>query len=177
MSIYGHSFTELKETSKAIWRHDRINLGEVNDRNNWKVQKAIVYIQNCSASCTCQWNVDWFLVSHNERKPPCTVVIAQRRSSNILQWYSPCNVHASSCSVVLAHCECMVDAFKTITLEAGQHNTMAFCHTRLRFKSERTPCESEFSVLRDYNLLLGFPKGQLNCSSSLETWVIEFNWG
>lgn len=56
MDIY---LQNLKETSEAIWRHDRINLGEVNDRNNWNVQKAIVYIQNCSASCTCQWNVDW----------------------------------------------------------------------------------------------------------------------
>ena len=73
--------------------------------------------------------------------------------------------HAALTDSLSVHGRCV----KMMTLEAGQHNKMTFCHILLRFKSERIPCESEFSVLRDYNLLLGFPKGQLNCSSSLET--------
>lgn len=89
MYIYGQLFTKLEGNSKeGSALGDMTAYKNLDDRNNCEVQKGTVYIQNCTASCMCQWNVDLFLVSHNEQKLPCTIVITQRHSWNILQWYS-----------------------------------------------------------------------------------------
>lgn len=108
-----------------------------------KYRKEIVYIQNCTASCMCQWNANLFLVSHNEQKPPCTIVITQRRFWNILQWYSRYNVHASACSTVLVTVRAWPShqAFP----HGKQSPKIVFSHTLLkRFWSESIPCELEF---------------------------------